>query len=99
MAACTCVEGEACSHVQTFRSKNRVESSPTQLDYAFVSESVVSTLSDCRVVQDAAVWELSDHCPILLELNVVESQCQRSLAQSRNSSQKSSGDSRRRWRN
>jgi len=70
LAACTCVDGDACAHVQTFRSKNRVDSSPTQFDYAFVSESVVSTLSECQVIDAAAAWELSDHCPILLEFKL-----------------------------
>lgn len=70
LAACTCLDGEACSHVQTFRRKNRVDSYPTQFDYAFVSEFVVSTLSECQVIHAAAAWDLSDHCPILLELKL-----------------------------
>lgn len=69
---CTCLDGDDCSHVQTYRAKNRVDSYPKQLDYAFASESVVSTLK-CRVINDEAAWKLSDHCPILLELKVAES--------------------------
>lgn len=64
---CTCLE-EQCSHIQTYRHNNRADSSPTQFDYAFVSVSLQSTLNECRVVDDAAAWRLSDHCPILLDL-------------------------------
>ena len=69
LADCTCPEGDACSHVQTFRLNNRVDSRPTQLDYAFVSDSIASKLTECRVVHDDAAWQLSDHCPIVLELD------------------------------
>lgn len=34
---CTCLSTSPCSHVQTFRSNNRADSTPTQLDYAFLS--------------------------------------------------------------
>jgi len=36
---------------------------------AFASEPIVSLLKKCRVVDEPAAWELSDHCPILLELS------------------------------
>jgi exonuclease III len=68
LAHCTCLEGDLCSHVQTFRSNNRVDSNPTQLDYAFLSISMVSALIECRVADTAAAWRLSDHCPIVLEV-------------------------------
>ena len=45
---CTCPDGAACSHVQTFRLKNRADSRPTQLDYAFVSNTLVPRLADAR---------------------------------------------------
>lgn len=69
LADCSCPEGDACSHVQTFRLNNRVDSRPTQLDYAFVSDSIASKLTGCRVVHDDAAWRLSDHCPIVIELD------------------------------
>ncbi len=69
LSECTCPDGDGCSHVQTFRLKNRADSRPTQLDYAFVSDSLVSKLARCEVVQDAAAWKLSDHCPLVLELD------------------------------
>lgn len=68
LANCTCANGDACSHVRTVRHKNRVDSPPTQLDYVFISESLSSSLRSCRVVDEAAAWELSDHCPLLVDL-------------------------------
>jgi hypothetical protein len=32
MAGCSCLKGDACSHIQTFRLKNCADSRPTQLD-------------------------------------------------------------------
>jgi endonuclease/exonuclease/phosphatase family metal-dependent hydrolase len=69
LADCSCGEEVTCSHVQTFRLNNRAASRPTQLDYALVSESIASTLTDCRVVHDDPAWQLSDHCPIVFELD------------------------------
>ncbi len=66
---CTCPDGDACSHVQTFRLKNRADSRPTQLDYVFVSDALVSKVGGCEVVHAAAAWELSDHCPLVLEVD------------------------------
>ena len=68
LSSCSCDEGDACCHVQTFRLKNRSNSRPTQLDYAFISDSMTSKLRACQVVQDATAWQLSDHCPIIVEL-------------------------------
>jgi exonuclease III len=59
---CECPDGAACSHIQTHRSGS-------QLDYAFVSESVVPGLSACTVESVAIARDLSDHCPIVLDLD------------------------------
>lgn len=69
LPACSCGQGDACSHVQTFRSQNRVDSDPTQLDYAFVSEAIVSTVTECKVVQTDVAWQFSDHCPIVVDID------------------------------
>lgn len=68
LGACTCLEEHSCGHVQTFRSNNRSDRHPTQLDYAFLSESIVAT-TRCTAVHDEAAWKLSDHCPIVLEID------------------------------
>jgi exonuclease III len=68
LADCDCGDGAECSHVQTFRAGN-APSGTTQLDYAFVSEAWASALRACTVVHDDAAWRLSDHCPIVLDLD------------------------------
>ena len=67
---CTCPDGENCAHVRTYRHIHRPDSDPTQWDYAFASASLMPAFRTCEVVDTAAAWELSDHCPILLELAI-----------------------------
>jgi exonuclease III len=69
LESCTCPDRDACSHVQTFRLKNRSDSRPTQLDYAFASPPLVSRLTRSIVVDDDTAWRLSDHCPLVLEFD------------------------------
>jgi endonuclease/exonuclease/phosphatase family metal-dependent hydrolase len=71
LASCGCLEGDGCFHVQTFRANNRAASGPTQLDYAFVSKSAISSLTKCEVVQTDEAWQLSDHCPIVLDIDAL----------------------------
>jgi exonuclease III len=59
---CQCTDGADCSHVQTFRTGS-------QLDYAFVSESIVSALLHCGTDDTAESWRQSDHCPIVIDLD------------------------------
>ncbi len=68
LVGCSCDEGDACHHVRTHRNQNRVESRPTQLDYAWATQSLLARLSEFQVVNDDAAWALSDHCPLLFEL-------------------------------
>lgn len=68
LTTCHCSGGDDCSHVQTYRHNNRADAGSTHFDYAFVSESLLPTLQ-CVVVDDAAAWALSDHCPILIDVN------------------------------
>jgi len=65
---CSCAQPKTCSHVQTFRLKNRVDSRPTQLDYAYISEGIKQKLRECHMVQSDSAWKLSDHCPIVLDI-------------------------------
>lgn len=65
---CTCPTSESCTHVQTFRLKNREDSRPTQLDYAFISRTLTPKLKRCDVVHSDDAWKLSDHCPVVVEL-------------------------------
>jgi exonuclease III len=68
LAGCVCADGDACSHVQTYRHGNRSDSHPVQLDYAFASTTLLPTIVGCRAVHDDAAWALSDHCPIVVDL-------------------------------
>ena len=66
---CKCPDGDACSHVQTYRHLNKSDGGPTQFDYAFVSEGLLPTLK-CRVVHDHDAWALSNHCPIVIDIDL-----------------------------
>ncbi len=69
LSECDCPDGDACSHVQTFRSANKRVTTRPQWDYVFASEKLIPNLK-CRVVNDdEAVWALSDHCPICVEID------------------------------
>jgi hypothetical protein len=35
-----------------------------------ISEPLVPSFRECRVVHDEAAWALSDHCPILIDVDV-----------------------------
>lgn len=65
---CSCGRGETCGHVRTLRLRNRSDSRPTQLDYAFVSKGLVPRMRSCEVVQSDVAWALSDHCPLVIEI-------------------------------
>jgi endonuclease/exonuclease/phosphatase family metal-dependent hydrolase len=67
---CGCGRLEGCAHLQTYRHLLNSDSHPVQLDYAFISGGLIPALCACRVVDDGAAWELSDHCPILLDLDI-----------------------------
>jgi exonuclease III len=69
LADCTCPEPHSCAHVQTFRLRNRADSRPTQLDYAFVSDKLAKAIR-CEIVQTPEAWALSDHCPLVLEIDL-----------------------------
>jgi exonuclease III len=70
LAGCKCPDGDDCSHVRTYRHNMKPESDPTQWDYAFASESIVHRMKECQVVDEDVAWKLSDHCPIVLELEI-----------------------------
>jgi exonuclease III len=59
LKGCKCTDGNACTHVQTVNSG-------AQLDYAFVSSSVLQAMTACFVVQTKAASALSDHHPVVL---------------------------------
>jgi exonuclease III len=61
---CPCGD-EPCLHVQTQRhGRSKI---PWQNDYFFVSREIVPTVRACYPNNDGYPWELSDHCPVILE--------------------------------
>ncbi len=65
---CSCAGPKPCAHVRTYRNRNRSQSRPTQLDYMFTTPPLLAEVTSCAVVDDAAAWALSDHCPIVVDL-------------------------------
>jgi endonuclease/exonuclease/phosphatase family metal-dependent hydrolase len=68
LSPCSCARPNECTHVRTYRHNNKLESRPTQLDYAFCSEALLTRVVACEVHDEEAAWALSDHCPIVLDL-------------------------------
>jgi exonuclease III len=66
---CPCEDSD-CRHVQTHRH-NRSQK-PWQADYFFVSESLQKKVKSCVALNsgDPNPWRFSDHCPLILELDV-----------------------------
>lgn len=70
-AECTC-QREDCYHVGTHRNAARAEGTGSHLDYLFVSEALSARCKRLRLDEDPAIWELSDHCPVVAELDLEE---------------------------
>jgi len=67
LARCPCKDNP-CQHVRTERHPgSRV---PWQTDYMFVSQSLVPRVRACFALDAGRPdpWQLSDHCPVVLEL-------------------------------
>ena len=54
--------------VQTYRHNQGNE--PWQLDYLFLSERLEDKLENCYVIDESNVMKLSDHNPVVAELNI-----------------------------
>jgi len=69
LANCPCEE-RPCRHVQTHRHPKSPH--PWQDDYVFVSESLASRVVSCFGLDggEPDPWQFSDHCPLVLELNL-----------------------------
>lgn len=65
---CSCPSPDSCGHIRTYRHGNRDASRPTQLDYVFVSRQLLSEVCACKVWDAENAWSLSDHCPIVVDL-------------------------------
>lgn len=50
---------------------NRAERVPWQVDYIFASAGLQPALQGCRTIEDASIWEASDHCPVVAHFDLV----------------------------
>lgn len=54
--------------VQTLRhAKSKL---PWQNDYIFISKNIVKSLKSCEVINSENVWPLSDHNPVIVEIEI-----------------------------
>ena len=61
---CPC-NGEDCRHVNTFRYQKKASNLPHQNDFLLATAALRSRLTACYAVEDEAVWEHSDHRPVI----------------------------------
>lgn len=66
LEGCDCSLGVDCKHVQTQRHER--STFPWQNDYFFLSEDLLQQPFSVEVFDHDAFWELSNHCPIVVEL-------------------------------
>jgi hypothetical protein len=65
---CNCLDGDACRHVRTQYHPRSAR--PWQNDYVYASDALVADgqVASCRVVDEPDLRPLSDHLPVVLEL-------------------------------
>lgn len=66
LEGCECCFGEECKHVQTQRHDR--STFPWQNDYFFLSEDLLQQPFSVEVLDHDDFWELSNHCPIVVEV-------------------------------
>lgn len=70
LAGCSCALGDECRHVRTQKHTQYPES-PIQTDYIFATEALAAKLQSAEVWNtDDAIWEYSDHCPLVATFDV-----------------------------
>ena len=67
LADCFCPDAGTpdCLHTRTLRHRDKADSRPYQVDYAFANSSLRAS---ARVLASEAAWALSDHAPVLVDL-------------------------------
>jgi endonuclease/exonuclease/phosphatase family metal-dependent hydrolase len=70
-SGCTCGLGDGCYHVGTHRNASRgADQIGSHLDYLFASPALAERCTRLRLVDDAGIWNLSDHCPVVAEFDL-----------------------------
>ena len=72
LANCPCGDTEKCDHVHTYRHMNHDGGRAFQNDYVFATKGLRESLVSCKALtdQDPELWNLSDHSPIEVVLNL-----------------------------
>jgi endonuclease/exonuclease/phosphatase family metal-dependent hydrolase len=70
-ADCECKLAD-CYHVTTHRNAARAAGAGLHLDYLFASEALATRCNRLQLDDDAPIWELSDHCPVVAEIELEE---------------------------
>lgn len=65
---CFCPAPNGCAHVRTLRHMNKADSRPFQTDYVFASTGLAAK-GNSSLLDTPDIWELSDHCLVLFDLN------------------------------
>jgi exonuclease III len=68
-ADCECNLAD-CYHVTTHRNAARATGPGFHLDYLFASEALAARCNRLRLDDDTAAWQLSDHCPVVAEIEL-----------------------------
>lgn len=60
-----------CLHVQTHvNNKKGKKKTPWQIDYIFASKCLEKSIVSCAASDHPGQWEFSDHCPLILDLDI-----------------------------
>ena len=63
-----CFDNFYTDFVQTHRHSR--SSKPWQNDYFFISKKLERYLVNCEVIANGTIYKLSDHNPVIIELNI-----------------------------
>jgi hypothetical protein len=70
LVGCPCGPAPDCRHVRTYRHDNGADGAPWQNDSLFASKALSAGLNSCVAVDHDEAWALSDHCPVVAELEL-----------------------------
>jgi exonuclease III len=68
LPGCPCGPTMDCRHVRTQRHGNNAAGLPWQNDYFFVGRDLLEMVRRCEPLGEEAAWALSDHCPVVIEI-------------------------------
>jgi endonuclease/exonuclease/phosphatase family metal-dependent hydrolase len=69
LPGCPCGPRLDCRHVRTLRQNNDPLGDPVQVDYIFATAPLAEHVVECRPFDRDDAWALSDHCPVVADLD------------------------------